>query len=910
MLIRFVEVEDFRGVRGPVKVELGSGINVWHGPNEIGKSTLVEAIRSVLVLPAKSSSDAHKAMATRGGDKAPRVALGFVVDDGTEVSVQKSFGANGKVAVELRRPGASVERLEADRADEALRAMLRVGPASRGSVSDPGPFGLVFVAQGASRANPTVSDSTRALLRDRLAALSSEVIAGPESIELLARARDRYVIHFTDGGAEKSSKDAPLAAARAREKTASEVARALAERRSSLDTIFDDADAAATDLARLARDLPGLEERVRAAREGVDRLGDARRLVEAAEGALERSVLLAERPSEALQARTSLRAASEAANAALEAADRRRRAADAARDAHEATRRELEAASEEAAAALREAEAAAKRSAALVRIRAKERELADVSERHARALEIDGKRKELREIERGIDAELAAAVELAEGQLAQAERRLESASATVRLRMLAPHEVVVDGRPTPVASGSAMALRIASTTTISIDGIASIEIDPGGEELPELRASLDGLRATLARRLADAGATSVEEAREKARARGDASREIAILDRELALVARAGLAALTATKLELEAQLVEACAELGSVVAKESADTSDASDPERALRGAEDEVGRRRGDSTAADAALDRHRERAAGLRVEAATATSELEAEARDRERVARDLADHVERFGSDADLEATVRSLAKAEQDARAVCDRARADLDAMQPDALDRELESTTKALANATRRRVAIETELAVLRARLADGDAIGLDDRLARALADESVAARERATIELDAAAAKLLFETLTRHKNAAEARFRAPLEQKVRDLLALVLGDARLSLDDQTLTVAQLDRGNHRADGFDQLSSGAQEQLGVIVRLAMAELLAGDGVLPVTLDDALVFTDERRFQGMRRVLERVAEHLQIVFVTCQWDRYRALGLVADVEVDLGRLLGDARVGPT
>ena len=194
----------------------------------------------------------------------------------------------------------------------------------------------------------------------------------------------------------------------------------------------------------------------------------------------------------------------------------------------------------------------------------------------------------------------------------------------------------------------------------------------------------------------------------------------------------------------------------------------------------------------------------------------------------------------------------------------------------------------------------------MRGRLDHGDALGLDDRVARARAAADEASRTLRAAELDAAASKLLFETLSTHKSRAEARFRAPLEKKVRELLGLVLGSAELTLEDQTLAIAQLDRGDHRADDFDQLSSGAQEQLGVIVRLAMAELLAGNGTLPVTLDDALVFTDERRFQGMLRVLQRVARHLQIVFVTCQWDRYRALGLAADVEVDLGGVLGETR----
>ncbi|MFT5126613.1 MAG: putative ATP-dependent endonuclease of OLD family [Rhodothermales bacterium] len=45
-----LNVENFKGVNS-ASLELGPGLNILYGPNELGKSTLAEAIRAILLLP-------------------------------------------------------------------------------------------------------------------------------------------------------------------------------------------------------------------------------------------------------------------------------------------------------------------------------------------------------------------------------------------------------------------------------------------------------------------------------------------------------------------------------------------------------------------------------------------------------------------------------------------------------------------------------------------------------------------------------------------------------------------------------------------------------------------------------------------------------------------------------------------
>ena len=78
---------------------------------------------------------------------------------------------------------------------------------------------------------------------------------------------------------------------------------------------------------------------------------------------------------------------------------------------------------------------------------------------------------------------------------------------------------------------------------------------------------------------------------------------------------------------------------------------------------------------------------------------------------------------------------------------------------------------------------------------------------------------------------------------------------------------------------------------FEALSFGAREQMGVISRLAYADLLqeAGRPTL-IILDDALVHSDEERLAQMKRVLFDAAARHQILLFTCHPVNWRDLGV--------------------
>ena len=151
-----LEVENFRGVRS-AKLDFGPGVNVLHGPNELGKSTLAEAVRAALLTkPSSTQADAY----LRWDRAVPtRVALTFEVG-GDVWRVTKRFSSPSSALLE-RQVGAAGGQVAHDRAGrkrrrQAARASeLGHGPAGQGRAVEEGklPGGGAARAAGRVRAD-------------------------------------------------------------------------------------------------------------------------------------------------------------------------------------------------------------------------------------------------------------------------------------------------------------------------------------------------------------------------------------------------------------------------------------------------------------------------------------------------------------------------------------------------------------------------------------------------------------------------------------------------------------------------------------------------------------------------------------------------------------------------------------
>ena len=157
-----------------------------------------------------------------------------------------------------------------------------------------------------------------------------------------------------------------------------------------------------------------------------------------------------------------------------------------------------------------------------------------------------------------------------------------------------------------------------------------------------------------------------------------------------------------------------------------------------------------------------------------------------------------------------------------------------------------------------------------------------DGELVRAEAQEG-------RLRHEAASLILLHDTLVDEEQVARETFLAPVRERIGPYLKRLFPGSELMLDDQTLKITHL-RRDGQDEPYERLSIGTREQLAVLARLAFADLLDEHGKKsPIILDDALVFSDDGRFEEMQRILDRAAERLQIIVLTCHERAYFGRG---------------------
>ena len=146
MKLRSLAVNQFRKFSEPVRLDgMEDGLNLLVGPNEMGKSTLLVALRAVLFEKYSSNIKRTRELQNARNNAAPVVELTFEVDDATYV-IRKRF---------LKNPYAHLtcpdgRELEGEEAESTLRNLLDFSEPGR-SGSQPettGMWSVLWVTQG------------------------------------------------------------------------------------------------------------------------------------------------------------------------------------------------------------------------------------------------------------------------------------------------------------------------------------------------------------------------------------------------------------------------------------------------------------------------------------------------------------------------------------------------------------------------------------------------------------------------------------------------------------------------------------------------------------------------------------------------------------------------------------------
>lgn len=217
----------------------------------------------------------------------------------------------------------------------------------------------------------------------------------------------------------------------------------------------------------------------------------------------------------------------------------------------------------------------------------------------------------------------------------------------------------------------------------------------------------------------------------------------------------------------------------------------------------------------------------------------------------------------------------------------------IDDANPDVLRQDIERFTRtadALEKAAQER---DRELTRLQASLETLGAQGLEEQRAELAQEFQFASRRRDELARRAAALSLLLESLRAKRHELTRRLQAPLQRHLNRYLQLLFPQASLSVDENLMPeqLVRTSNGSEERGDFTALSFGAREQMGLISRLAYADLLkeAGRPTL-IILDDALVHSDQQRLTQMKRILFDAAQRHQILLFTCHPENWRDLGV--------------------
>ncbi len=456
----------------------------------------------------------------------------------------------------------------------------------------------------------------------------------------------------------------------------------------------------------------------------------------------------------------------------------------------------------------------------------------------------------------------------------QLQARLDEARAAshmsaveVDFRPVAGRTALIGGMAHPAG----VPLRLTHATEINLEGFGALLIRPGGDAAARGRAEASAQQALLAA-LTPLGVPDLETARttwakaEEDRAESRAQAQI------VAGLAPDGLDALRAHVVARRALVADGGDE-GGVEEMEAA-RAELAEAMSAVAAAE--ALERQTEAARADAATD------------AARTEAQFEAQARAHVAIEVDLgrarhAQSDERLVQDlVSAEAALGVASRAEAKARATLDAADEDLLRLRLRKAEGAEAAIRDDIAAQGRSSELLEAELSAL-------GRDGLGEQLAEVTGRLDLIRRRLAVSDHEAAAARLLHETLGEAQTASKERWLGPVKARVAPYLRLLAPDGEVVLDEETLEIKGVRRlGQH--ESFEALSVGAREQMAVITRLALADLLHSAGrPSAVILDDALVNTDETRLERMHLALHRAAESLQVLVLTCRERDFRQLG---------------------
>lgn len=869
--------------------------NLIGGPNESGKSTLVEAAHRALFLRAKTGGSLQKEMVSTLHLGDPEVLLVFEAE-GTRWELEKRFAGSVKGSARLTAQGRPA--LRDDAAEAELARILKTEAAGGRGASGQLPllWAHLWVWQGTAGENPSAHATRHKehLIQRIQQGTTAALIQSPLDQHAAATIAERYAAHFTATGRPRAGSPAELAQGR------------LEEAEAALQQSAETA-------ARLARASDDHTRAEREISEVTDLLPKLRKDLADADALLQKAALLRREEaihSQAAQAAAARRAEAEgqdrtlrelqekllAQTAALQPADEKLAGLTEAAEAARTASQSAESAHQKAHEDFRHARLRHDIVQATVTAAEKSEVHERLVRRAAEAAEIQAEADAARTAHAKLpvlESDDLARLRKLETEVGQAEAALDAMATEIEV-IDSPGSVLLDDKP--IQPGHPRILT--ETAEVRIADGTRLRIRPGGaQSLAATRTRVGSSRAALISALQALSVSDVSQATSALEHRQALHQTLLALETRWKALGgdsltpeRTAVAAALQTSTEHLKRLKDLAATAG--LALLDADPAAARDALAASETAEStarfHVDHCRRKSDAAADALVRHRNATAAAR----QALRDLETAIKTREETHGDAAARATALTALRNMEAQTASDLASTQKALA----------ALNPDSLAADLDRFRRALDTQESRLREAETTRLLARDRLAFDGSVDPEAELQTARARRDAAREHHASVLSRARAIEKLHHLFISSREAVDRALVQPLAERISGYLQCLFGagtEARVQLSESDIGGLELVRPHSPAFAFDALSGGAREQVAAATRLALAEILAADhdGTLPVLFDDAFAYSDPDRIQTLQRMLDLAAtRNLQVIILTCTPRDYSGFG-AAEVRLE-------------
>lgn len=885
MIIERITIKHWRGYRNPHTFQFTERINLLVGRNEAGKSTLFEALTRVLFDRHTSKAEEIRSIQPIASSLGPEATIEFKVN-GTRYRARKRFLQNA-ISELYREHSSSWELIhEGDAADAQLRQILH-GEAPNRTAARPEHRGLAQALWYLQSDGAIQKAAWNEGVREGLQGLVRLAARSPIERRVLQQLATCYQEYWTPTGRIASSSELSLVIRELpqleeRLKELSEKTRVLERYRADLEELRQSLAEKETELAKAQKELAESSQRLREV-EALEREREAKERAD--KEAREKAERLRQEATELDQRQRKIqacRAKIKELEESLSEINVQIKTEAELRDRHGRRRKEqLEPAFKRV-----ERELHALRALEQSRKLEKDRQRVEQHVRRIRQVEkqLDAARKQRRALQAPSDKDWRRFRALHQ-RLSVVEAEIEASAVRVAFQWDGPTRQVTP-RPNARQLGNEEYI-VAEPTEFHIEGVGSVYVRSGGAALKDLTAQRDELAHQVNQLLERFKAVDAEEMAERYEQGRELERIISTLEKNLEELKAAEpdaekelegiMRALEEEKLASRAL----SAKIRNLTVQGIRDriASREQHRKRMLREIDTE---RKAEERATNQHLELVQQREATL-----SRLAELRAEARAHEEsVAAILAN----YGTAEHLRTAVAASNEEARQSSAALEAFRADYmeKVTTPKRLYQQAENRVRELE---RQLGDLRSEIAATLARIEEAAAQGNYSRLADTEIELTWKRHRLEILNRRAHGVRLLHNLVLAYEQKRSAALSGPIQELVNRWLRLLSEDRYDALEiDHDLQPRHVRMAHYGADlPIASLSYGAQEQVVVLLRLAMAVLLSESERNLVVIDDRLVNADPVRMRRLCLILQEAAKSCQIAIATCNDTPYAGLG---------------------